>query len=182
MRIRGLYGIVDPSLGDPFAQACLLAGEGVSPVQLRCKGWPRARLRQLALACRDLGSELIINDDAALALELGLVAHLGDTDGAALGPHGRSTHSLAQVAAAGNALYVGFGPVFGTSSKDTPWPPRGVEMLREAVQRAPCPVVAIGGIDLGNIERVRASGAQGWAVIGAIWRSPDPRAAIRALR
>ncbi len=182
MRIRGLYGMVDPSLGDPLAQVRLFAAEGVSPVQLRCKGWTRDELRALALACRDLGPELVINDDAVLARELGLVAHLGDDDGEALGPHGRSTHTLDQIAAAKDAIYVGFGPVFGTASKDSPWPPRGPARLREAVQRARCPLVAIGGIDQGNIDIVRESGAHAWAVIGAIWRSPDPRAAIRALR
>jgi thiamine monophosphate synthase len=42
--------------------------------------------------------------------------------------------------------------------------------------------VAIGGIEPGNVDEVRATGVAGWAVIGAIWRAPDPRSVIRSLR
>lgn len=180
--IAGLYGIVDPTSGDPEAQAHLLAEEGVSPIQLRCKGWTRDEMRCLANRCRGFFASLVINDDAVLAAELGLVAHLGDGDGAALGPHGRSTHTLAQVREEREALYIGFGPVFATATKAQPWSPRGLDLLAAAVRASSRPVVAIGGVGPENIEEVRATGAAGWAVVGAIWSAADPRAIIRALR
>ena len=183
--IRGLYGMADATFGDPVAQARLLAEEGVSPIQLRCKGWAPEAVRAAALALADV-PDLVINDHAALARALGRVAHLGDGDGDALGPHGRSTHTLAQVlagqSAALPALYLGFGPIYATGTKDTPWTPRGVEALAEAVAASRLPIVAIGGIGLAELDAVRATGVAGWAVVGAIWRAPNPRAVIRALR
>lgn len=181
MKIAGLYGVADASHGNPRAQAELLAEEGVAPVQLRCKGWTRARLRALVRECLHLPG-LIVNDDAVVAAEFGLPVHLGDGDGHTQLPHGRSTHTLAQVEAVRGALYIGFGPVFATSTKQSPWAPRGTALLAEAVRRSPRPVVAIGGIDPTNLDAVRATGVAGWAVIGATWRSPDPRATIRAMR
>lgn len=180
--ISGLYGVADATFGDPEAQARLLAGEGVSPVQLRCKGWSAEAMRSLARRCLHLPTLIVVNDHAAIAAELGLLAHLGDLDGAALGPHGRSTHTLNQVSEECHAAYIGFGPIFSTDTKQTPWPPRGVDLLVEAVRRSPRPVVAIGGIGPANLAAVRATGVAGWAAVGAIWRSPDPRAVIRSLR
>lgn len=180
--IRGLYGVADSTFGDPEGQARLLAEEGVSPVQLRCKGWSADAVRSLARRCLDLPTLIVVNDHADVAAELGLFAHLGDLDGAALGPHGRSTHTLDQVLAERDAAYIGFGPIFATNTKETPWAPRGLHLLAEAVRRSPRPVVAIGGIGPGNLAAVRDTGAAGWAVVGAIWRSSDPRAAIRSLR
>lgn len=177
----GLYGIVEPTLGDPLAQARLLADAGASVVQLRCKGWAPERLLALALACRGLGVPVIINDDVPVARAAGLPVHVGQDDGADPDvPFGRSTHTLDHVGAPGRAAYIGFGPVFGTRSKATPWDPRGVEKLAEAVALSSVPVVAIGGIDLDNLAAVRATGVHAWAVIGAIWRAPDPRVAIRS--
>lgn len=180
--IAGLYGMVDPERGEPAGQVALLADEGVSIVQLRCKGWPRDRVRALALAVMPLPIRLVINDDAALAAELGLLAHLGDGDGAALGPHGRSTHTLEQVRDEAEAEYIGFGPVFATGTKETSWSPRGTALLAAAVRTSTRPVVAIGGIGLHNIDEVRATGVQGWAVVGAIWGAANPRSVVRQLR
>lgn len=180
--IAGLYGVTDPDRGDPEWQVRLLVDEGVRVVQLRCKSWPREAVRALAERCRPLPVTLVINDDAELAAELGLCAHLGDGDGPARGPHGRSTHTLEQVRAEREALYVGFGPVYVTGTKQTGWSPRGIPKLAEAVAASPRPVVAIGGIGPENIDDVRATGVAGWAVIGAIWAAPDPGAVIRRLR
>ena len=179
--IRGLYGMTDPGAGDVDAQIALLVDEGVAPIQVRCKGWSRDALRALAMRWRRRIT-LVVNDHAALADELGLVAHLGQDDGPARGAHGRSTHTLDQVTAATDALYLGFGPIFPTSTKDAQWPPRGCRMLAEAVRATTLPIVAIGGITPANIDEVRGTGVAAWAVIGAIWRSPAPRAVIRALR
>lgn len=178
----GLYGIVEPSLGDPLEQARILAGEGATVVQLRCKGWPSDRLLRLAAACWALPIAVVVNDEVDVARAAGLPVHVGQGDGADPDvPFGRSTHTVAQAAAPGRAAYIGFGPVFGTVSKATDWSPRGVDMLAAAVRASPVPVVAIGGIGAGEVDPVRAAGAHGWAVIGAIWRAPDPARAIRAL-
>jgi thiamine monophosphate synthase len=45
----------------------------------------------------------------------------------------------------------------------------------------PKPVIAIGGIDLGNVARVTEAGAAGVAVISAIAEAADPCGAARAL-
>lgn len=183
--IAGLYGMADATFGDPVGQARLLAEEGVRPIQLRCKGWSEARIRGAALALSAV-PELVINDHPGLAAELGRVVHLGDLDGAAAGPHGRSTHTLAQVCAANDAevppLYLGFGPIFATGTKDTPWAPRGIALLAEAVRASRLPIVAIGGITPENLASIRDTGVAGWAVVGAIWRATHPRAVIRSMR
>jgi thiamine-phosphate pyrophosphorylase len=44
------------------------------------------------------------------------------------------------------------------------------------------PVLGIGGIGLANARAIRAAGATGVAVIGAVWEPSDPEAAARALR
>ncbi len=181
MTIAGLYGMADAGHGDPVAQARLLAEEGVAPIQLRCKGFTREQLREVLRACRDVPG-IVVNDDAVVASEFGCPVHLGQDDGRTSLPHGRSTHTLDHVFAVTGATYIAFGPVFGTATKDSPWTPRGLDLLAQAVRVSPRPVVAIGGIGTHNLAQVRATGVAGWAVIGAIWRSADPLAAIRNLR
>jgi thiamine-phosphate pyrophosphorylase len=179
----GLYGIVEPALGDPVEQARLLAEEGAAAVQLRCKTFSSEQLAAVAAACRGLSIPVIVNDDVHIAGLFNLPVHIGQDDGPDPDiPFGRSTHTVEQAARPGGAAYIGFGPVFGTVSKDSPWSARGVGLLGEAVRASPVPVVAIGGITEENLPAVRATGVHGWAVIGAVWRAPDPRARIRALR
>lgn len=179
----GLYGVADATWGDPLAQGRLLAEEGVGVIQLRCKGWPEARLLPVARALAGLGPLLVVNDAVAVARAVGAWAHLGQEDGPDPDvPFGRSCHTLEQLAAAGAAIYVGYGPIFPTRTKATGRAPRGLVGLAEAVRQSPRPVVAIGGITPANLDGVRATGVHAWAVIGAIWTAPDPRAAIRAMR
>ncbi len=97
---------------------------------------------------------------------------------------GRSTHSLEQAreACEERVDYIAFGPIFATGSKDFPRKPRGVERLAEVVHAVrPQPVIAIGGIDLGNVARVAEAGVAGIAVISAIADAADPRRAAHAL-
>lgn len=182
---------------DPVEQARAACEGGAAAVQLRAK---RATDRQaLAWAesiradTRACGALFFVNDrfDLALAANADGV-HLGQDD---VPPHrlpdavrerlriGRSTHTLEQLADACDEPvdYVAFGPVFATGSKDTPYTPRGLELLAQCVARAaPRPVVAIGGIGLDNAAAVAATGVRGIAVISAIAGVADTGAAAAA--
>jgi thiamine-phosphate pyrophosphorylase len=125
-----------------------------------------------------------VNDHVDVAVAARAWVHLGQGDGDARGvPHGRSCHELGDLdrLVDPGLRYIGFGPVFGTSSKATGYAPRGVALLAEVVRRSPVPVVAIGGIHGANVEAVRQAGAWAWAVIGGVWGRPDPEAEILAL-
>lgn len=183
----GLYGMVDAEPTDTLDtlldRARFLAELGVGVVQLRDKRGPASTLRALAERCVNLGPLLIVNDDVALAAELGLWAHVGQEDGPDPAvPFGRSTHTPEQVGAVGGARYVGFGPVFATTTKDTGYTARGLDALAEAVRASPVPVVAIGGITPENLDAVRATGVHGWAVIRGFWAHRHDPAVLRRLR
>ncbi|HXZ84388.1 MAG TPA: thiamine phosphate synthase, partial [Myxococcota bacterium] len=97
---------------------------------------------------------------------------------------GLSTHTREQLAASVSRPvdYVAFGPVFGTGSKLSSYPARGLAALREAAQAAGRPLVAIGGVCADNAAAVRAAGAAAAAVISAVADAPDPAEATRYLR
>jgi thiamine-phosphate pyrophosphorylase len=136
------------------------------------------------------GATVIVNDRADIARLSGADGvHLGqdDLDPAAarrlLGDRamiGRSTHNKVQLesAAAEPVDYVAIGPVFATATKATGYDAVGLEMVRVAAQLGK-PVVAIGGIALGNARSVIDAGASAVAVISDLMVG-DPRARTRA--
>jgi thiamine-phosphate pyrophosphorylase len=119
-------------------------------------------------------TRFILNDRADLAAICGADGlHLGQDDirladakkicGEKVSRFGLSTHNLEQVKEAVklNPDYIGFGPIFHTPTKAKPDPVIGTEMIPEAVKLAgDIPVVAIGGIDGGNLSRVLDAGAR----------------------
>ena len=186
-QLGGFYAVVDAIGGraDPCATA----------VQLRLKDAPTAVL--LAEAKRLRGEVrdalLIVNDRVDVALAAGADGvHLGQTDlpladarriaqGLVIGI---STHDLDQVAAAveGGADYLGYGPVFATTTKEAPDPVQGVDALAAAVAAAaPVPVVAIGGITPARAAEVAATGCAAACVIASVNLAADPAAAARAI-
>jgi thiamine-phosphate diphosphorylase len=183
---------------DPVEQVRAACEGGAGVVQLRAKRASDSLALEWAEAIRaitrDFDVAFFVNDrfDLALAADADGV-HLGQGD---IPPSripaparsrlriGRSTHSLEQAreASKDGVDYIAFGPIFATGSKDTPCDPRGVEQLAEVVRAVqPKPVIAIGGIDLGNVVKVTEAGAAGVAVISAIAGAADPYAAARAL-
>jgi thiamine-phosphate diphosphorylase len=183
---------------DPVEQARAACEGGAGVVQLRAKCAPDSLALEWAAAIRAITREFdvafFVNDrfDLALAADADGV-HLGQDD---IAPAkiplaarsrlliGRSTHSLEQArqACEDEVDYIAFGPIFATGSKDSPGDPRGVEQLAEVVRAVrPKPVIAIGGIDLGNLAQVVEAGAAGIAVISAIAEAADPCSAARAL-
>lgn len=150
-----------------------------------------AQAHALRQAATDVGALLIINDrcDLAMAVDADGV-HLGQEDlpityvRRLLGPGkiiGLSTHSAAQVreAVAEEPDYVGFGPIFSTSTKADHDPIVGLEGLRAARALTMLPMFAIGGITADSVGKIIAIGADGVAVISAILNAPDLGMAIR---
>jgi thiamine-phosphate pyrophosphorylase len=80
------------------------------------------------------------------------------------------------------ADYIGFGPVFTTTSKGDAGPACGIEGLAEAVETIPVPIIAIGGLTPETIPLVMETGAHGVAVISAVCCRNDPEQAARELR
>jgi thiamine-phosphate pyrophosphorylase len=175
-----------------LAAACLAGGARV--LQLRCKRDSSAaflaladRLVQLA---RDVGATVIINDRPDIARLSGAAGvHVGQEDlpvADALRVTGSdaivglSTHDRAQVdaALAGAAAYIAVGPIFGTTTKDTGYEARGLELVRYAADRGK-PVVAIGGITLDRAARVIEAGATGLAVISDLFTGGNPELQTR---
>jgi thiamine-phosphate pyrophosphorylase len=196
----GLYAITDPELLPEAVLANRVAAAvagGARVVQYRDKTADEAtRRRRAALvlaACRAGGALCIINDDAALAAELGADGvHLGREDcdpGEArelLGPDrlvGVSCYNeteRARAAAAAGADYVGIGSVWPSATK--PAAVRApLSLLRELAATLPVPVVAIGGITRENAAATVAAGAHAVAVIRDLFADPDPRAAAQVL-
>ncbi|WP_339166051.1 thiamine phosphate synthase [Paenibacillus sp. FSL R5-0341] len=96
---------------------------------------------------------------------------------------GVSVHSIdeAKIAEERGADYLFFGHVYATNSKPD-LEPRGLNALAEVCRGVSIPVIAIGGIEPGNIHAIRSAGAQGAAVISNVWASDSPDRAAASLR
>ena len=188
-----LYVLLTESLCKlPWEQTldAVLAG-GATCVQLREKSLPDSELlrraRILAQKCRAAGALSIVNDRLDIALLAGGDGvHVGQTDLPAAelrklaGHHliiGVSTENLpqAQQAVRDGATYIGVGPMFPTSTKEKPRL-AGPAYAAEATAAIPIPCVAIGGINLQNVEQLTAVGTRAVAICGAIISDPDPAA------
>jgi len=147
--------------------------------------------RMARRACDAHGAALVVNDRIDLALAAGADGvHLGQTDlpiaaaRAIAGDQlaiGVSTHDVAQVerAVAAGADYLGFGPLFATTTKANPDPVQGLAGLRAAVAAARgVPIVAIGGITAEHAPSIYAAGAAAICAIAAVNGASDPAAAV----
>ena len=157
---------------------------GVRWVQYRGKDLSRRQIYENALKLRKLtgpfGATLIINDHADIALAVGADGvHLGQDDlplkeaRKIMGNRivGISTHDLAQAkeAESGGADYIGFGPVFHTTTKEA-GVPKGVDNIRKIKENVSIPLVAIGGINPDNLALVISAGADAAAAATAVCR------------
>ncbi len=163
---------------------------GVGTVQLREKDLSTGDLYSLAREIREIterkGANLIINDrvDIALAVDADGV-HLGwqsleiDTVRKMIGRDkiiGFSAHSLKEAERAENsgADYVSISPIFDTVNKDYFIKPLGVGEIIKIKELINIPVIALGGINESNVNKVLKNGADGIAVISAILLSDSP--------
>ena len=189
----GLYPVVDSV--DWIAR---LLEWGVKTLQLRIKDPQAADLEQQNMQAIELGrryqARLFINDYWQLAIKHGAYGvHLGQEDiqiadldalrnaGLRLGI---STHDPVELAEALTIRpsYVALGHIFPTQTKDMPSQPQGLARLRECVlQSGDCPTVAIGGISEERVPQVLATGVGSVALVSAITKAADPKAATERL-
>jgi len=191
IRLPLVYPVTDKTLSGKTSHLAILrelVRGGATLVQIRDKQTPPAEylhdLRRCVEFAAGRGVTLIVNDRCDLALACGAAGvHLGQDDlpprsartllpaGAVIG---FSTHSLAQVRSASRLPvdYLGFGPVFPTSSKDDASPVVGLSLLEKACRRAAQPVVAIGGIGCHEVAAVLEAGAASAAVVSVLMRAP----------
>lgn len=197
--MRGLYAIIDPEVctQEPLHVARAVLRGGCALLQLRDKRSTDTEVvslgRALAELCREHNVPFILNDRFWLVPQVGADGtHLGQTDRPLeearreLGPHcsiGISTHTLAQAhdAQQRGADLIGFGPVFGTTTKLQPDPVVGLALLQTVVAQASIPVVAIGGITLASAQAIAQTQVPLAAAVSALCAAADPEAAARDL-
>ncbi|MGF9567055.1 thiamine phosphate synthase [Neorhizobium sp. JUb45] len=201
-----LNPIVDAGLADIGnlpELAAIAAKNGATLIQYRDKtgstGAMIERAKAILEALRGTGVPLVVNDRVDVALAAGADGvHLGadDMDAATarrlLGPAaiiGLTVKTPADAERAGRAAasYACIGGVFETLSKHNPDPPVGLDGFRRLRAQLRTldpglPVGAIAGIGLRQVPDVIAAGADGVAVISAIFRAPDIATACRDFR
>jgi thiamine-phosphate pyrophosphorylase len=201
-----LYGIVDPQIAKGRSLAALAAAAargGATLIQYRAKEASTREMVREARAIREAlagtGVPLLINDRIDVALAAGTEGvHLGADDmeladarrllgeDAIIGATLKNAGELRYLASA-RIDYACIGGIFATAHKDNADAPLGLEgyaVLREQARRAlgDLPIGAIAGITAENAASVMAAGADGIAVIGAMFAGDDVEVAARKLR
>ena len=199
-RLLRLYAVTDRgwlrgmTLGEQVEQAIL---GGATMVQLREKDMHGeallAEAKAIRAICHRHGVPLLIDDDVEIARLCGADGvHVGQDDmrceearrilgaEAIIGVTAKTIEQARRAQAAG-ADYLGSGAVFGTSTKPNA-KPMTRETLASIAASVDIPVVAIGGINRGNIEQLAGTGIAGAAVVSGIFAAEDIRAECRALR
>ncbi len=195
-----LYGIVDlgyvAAADVPLMTRLLVAG-GVDVLQLRAKKLGKPEIEKLARAMLPVthaaGVPLVINDHLDVAAAVGSDGvHIGQGDGtvaaarAVVGTDcfvGKSTHSLAQAAAAQEegADYIGFGPLYATGTKPD-YVPIGLSDISEAHRRVSVPIFCIGGVSEARLPEILAAGATRVVIVSAFLQAADVSEAVRRVK
>jgi thiamine-phosphate pyrophosphorylase len=184
----GIYIIVtNPCLPyTTIAEKCV--SHGIRMLQLREKNFTDKELIRIGKEMKSItkGSltNFVINDrpDIAAICDADIL-HLGQDDISLEDARkvvgdmkiGLSTHSVDQAikALAMNPEHIGFGPIYPTNAKAKPDPPVGVGQLKQVLQLAQVPVVAIGGIFPENINDVLNAGAKNIAMVRHFMQAND---------
>jgi thiamine-phosphate pyrophosphorylase len=195
---RGLYAITDALLipDDRLTVAveqAILGGARM--IQYRDKSHDTARRLAQATVLNELCQRhavpLIINDDVALAAQIGAAGvHVGKDDpsfatararlggNAIIGVSCYDRLDLALEAARAGADYVAFGAFFPSPTKPTEIR-ASIALLRNARAALNLPIVAIGGITPDNAPLLLDAGADALAVVSGVFGQPDIQAAAR---
>jgi thiamine-phosphate pyrophosphorylase len=150
--------------------------------------------RKVAQICQDASVPLIVDDRVDVAQAIGADGvHLGQQDfpvdearailgaDALIGATATKTEQVVEAYELG-ADYVGFGPVFPTTSKRNPKSVKGPEGVRDASEAVPIPIIAIGGITHDRVRPTLEAGAYGVAVLSAVCTAKNPERATARFR
>lgn len=194
-----LYVILDAKYYDKKNPAEILREiikGGAKAVQLRDKKNNKKKILETALAlkkiCQRSGILFLVNDYVDIALA-------ADADGVHLGGDdlqidavrkifsfekiiGRTVHNLkeAKEAEKEGADYVSIGAIYPTTTKENAILVKP-SLIREIKNKISLPIVAIGGINESNLDRVMKMGANGIAVAKVALDSPNPRRAVKRI-
>lgn len=150
-------------------------------------------IREIKKLCNRFAVPLIINDYVELALRSGADGvHVGKSDMPVdqirkLAGNdfiiGATTKTVEQAKAAeeNGADYIGVGAVFPTNTKENVIRIT-IPQLKEIVSSTDLPSVAIGGIKLSNMHLLKDCGADGIAVVTAVFAAADIKKATEELR
>jgi len=196
-----LYAITDRKMLGKTSEveaARLCYAGGADVVQLRMKDTDGGEMLELAKQMQAVADEynkfFIVNDriDVAILASADGV-HLGQTDipiseaRRLVGDDmiiGASVDNVEQAikAVEDGAYYLGVGAIFTTSTKPDAEQGIGLDAIYDIKKAVDVPVVAIGGINKGNILHVMRAGADGVAVVSAIMAQEDIQSAAHELK
>ena len=176
----GIYPLVDRA--DKLETLFSL---GITTAQLRIKDLKEEALEKEIINAIEISNKynarLFINDFWILAIKHKAYGiHLGqedlvDADLKAIHKSnirlGVSTHTTKEIEMALEIepSYLAIGPIFETTSKVVTYDTVGIEELRKWSQNVPYPIVAIGGINLNNIQDIiKISSINGIAMISEL--------------
>jgi len=191
-----IYGVSDTGFDHlNYFRELLLSG--VDIIQLRDKDLTDRDFYNIAIALKKIAAEFkklfIINDRVDIALLLNSDGmHLGGDDlqpkevRAVLGEEkiiGYSCHSYqdALMAKDLNVDYISVGPVFKSSTKKN-LETMGSDEIELIVDNISIPQVAIGGIDLENIDKIKEYGFSNVAMISSLQIAEDKKEYINKIR
>lgn len=165
---------------------------GVTTIQLREKNLSNEEFisiaKEVKKVCQNYHIPFIINDNLEVALATNSDGiHIGQNDIPAsivrkqIGPNkilGVSVHNLKEAfqAKIDGADYVGVGAIFSTETKNDATNVT-LDSLKKICDNIDLPVVAIGGINLDNISKLKDINIAGIAVVSAIMKANDITAA-----
>ncbi len=200
-KIGRFHVLTDVCLQTRFSHpelAELAIAGGADTIQFREKSGETKQLiriaEQMQALCKKAGVAYIVNDrvDVVIASHADGV-HLGQNDfpiplarkllgeEAIIGGSAGNMEEARKCLSEG-ADYIGFGPVYFTTSKEDAGPAGGLGLLKQVVKEIPLPIIAIGGLTKDNILPVIRTGVHGIAVISAVCCQKDPSEAAKCLR
>jgi len=173
-------------------QALIACGNGANWVQYRCMTKPDEELvneiNEIATICDDWGATLMVTNHYHLLEKVDAQGvHIEDMDAdlvairkriggdKTIGASSTDIQRLLYVQQLGVVDYSGYGPFRHTDTKPNNKPLLGFEGYRELQKyHVEIPIIAVGGVQLDDVEHLLEAGVYGVAVSSAINLAVDP--------